>query len=32
MRKVHLTPTKDLVFEMSEYIKRFKEFYAQTKF
>jgi predicted transcriptional regulator len=32
MRKVHLTPTHDLVFEMSEYIKRFKEFYAQTKF
>ena len=31
-RKVHLAPTKILVTQMSEYIRRFKEFYAQTKF
>ena len=31
-RKVHLVPTKILITQMSEYIRRFKEFYAQTKF
>ena len=31
-RKVHLIPNKELIITMSEYIKRFKEFYAQTKF
>ena len=31
-RKVHLVPTKVLITQMSEYIRRFKEFYAQTKF
>ena len=32
LRKIHLVPTKILIEHMSEYIKRFKEFYAQTKF
>ena len=31
-RKIHLIPTKELIVHMSQYIKRFKEFYAQTKF
>ena len=31
-RKIHLVPTKQLISTISEYIKRFKEFYAQTKF
>ena len=31
-RKVQLVPTKILITQMSEYIRRFKEFYAQTKF
>ena len=31
-RKVHLVPTKILITQMPEYIRRFKEFYAQTKF
>ena len=31
-RKIHLVPTKALISTVSEYIKRFKEFYAQTKF
>ena len=32
LRKIHLVPTKILIQQMSEYIRRFKEFYAQTKF
>ena len=32
LRKIHLVPTKILIIQMSEYIRRFKEFYAQTKF
>jgi len=31
-RKIHLVPTKELIITMSDYIKRFREFYAQTKF
>jgi hypothetical protein len=31
-RKIHLIPTKKLISTMSEYIKRFRNFYAQTKF
>ena len=31
-RKIHLVPTKDLITTMSDYIKRFRAFYAQTKF
>ena len=31
-RKVHLVPNRDLITTMSEYIKRFRAFYAQTKF
>ena len=31
-RKIHLIPSKELILTVSEYIKRFKEFYAQTKF
>ena len=31
-KKIHLVPTTALVSTVSDYIKRFKEFYAQTKF